>query len=69
MTTRAGRAFKTLHDRIERLEGINKDLLDACKEALPSLQVITPNPWHDLALKKIQQVIAKAEGRGKGNGM
>ena len=68
MTTRAGRAFKTLHDRIETLEAINKDLLEACKEALPSLQVMTPNPWHDFALKKIRQAIAKAEG-GKGNGM
>ena len=44
-----------------RLIASAPELYEACKEALQSLEVITPNPWHDLALKKIKQAINKAE--------
>ncbi len=60
MTTRAGRAFTTLHDKIRRLEAINKDLLEACKAAY---QECDDDDYlgSDLA-KTLQQAISKAEG-------
>ena len=63
MTTRAGRAFKTLNDRIRLLEGINTELLQACKTvhyllSYPSM----PQAVFDKIRKTLKQAIAKAEG-------
>jgi len=59
MTTRAGRVFKTLHDRIELLEASNDDLLGACKLATDYLKNGLPN----IAQDRLEKAISKAEGR------
>ncbi len=59
MATRAGRAFKTLHNKIERLEVINRELLEMCKLAVTYLE---DGAWRT-ALDRLQQAVAKTEGK------
>ena len=62
MTTRGGRAFKTLHDRIARLEEINKKLLGACKGAIAALTQNKTYPADIEATKRFLSVaISKTE--------
>ncbi len=64
MTTRAERAFKPLHDRIEQLETINKDLLATCKQVhnLIAYPVMGIDLFHRVR-EILEQAIAKAEGK------
>ncbi len=67
MTTRAGRAFKTLHNKIDLLEATNKDLLEACKYAISALtrleQCGNHAPWVIDSYAIINKAISKAEGK------
>ena len=60
MTTRAGRAFTTLHDKIRRLEEINANLLDACKYAYEAMLGLGCSVS---GLNKLMEAITKAEGK------
>jgi len=65
MTTRAGRAFTTLHDKIRRLEEINAELLEACKFTYSIISTTKQyfEPEYQEAIRKLRQAISKVEGK------